>query len=337
MKKFTIFIVIAIAVGFIYCYSIASEQLEWKGSDINDSSDIHSGHIRYQSDGIVITAIRDGYILSPVRPLKSDSIEQSSSITKEGRRYQTLHQDITSINVFLIDSGGELVLIDAGAGDCFGPSAGKTISNMQAAGYKPAHVDSVLLTHLHADHVCGLVSKGDDLAFNNAIVYLSQNEISSRFSPQHKISASGIVAPLFDMNLHSLQPYIAINLFRTFIPGESVLPGIVALPTPGHSPGHTSFLLDSGQTKILFLGGTLRDIDVQRPYPEISTKLDTDRKTALASRNNILKTASEEKWIIAGAHLPFPGIGYIKSNKSGGYNWQPLDKNAMLPDVSVPW
>jgi glyoxylase-like metal-dependent hydrolase (beta-lactamase superfamily II) len=151
-----------------------------------------------------------------------------------------------SINAFLVNTGTKLVLIDSGAGTRYGACCGHLIDNLRAAGYRPEQVDEVLLTHLHADHTAG-IAPGGTMAFPNAIIRTSKLDADYWLSDATEKAAPAFLRPMFEGDEASLQTYIAAGRFAPFNGGSELVPGIRAIPAPGHTPGHTFYALRAGE------------------------------------------------------------------------------------------
>ncbi|MDR3086763.1 MAG: MBL fold metallo-hydrolase [Azoarcus sp.] len=230
----------------------------------------------------------------------------------------------TAVNAFLVQSGQHLVLIDAGAATCFGPMLGHVQNNIKAAGYRLEDVDTVLLTHLHSDHVCGLLSGTGTAAFPNATVWAAKDEAAYWLSEEIAAKAPEKAQGGFKRARDAVAPYVARGKFKTWAAGETLLPGLTTVPSPGHTPGHSGYLFVSKGQSLLFWGDIVHSHAVQFAHPEVSIEFDADQKMAVATRRKIFADAARNRLLIAGAHLPFPGIGHVRAEKQG-YQWVPVE------------
>jgi glyoxylase-like metal-dependent hydrolase (beta-lactamase superfamily II) len=242
----------------------------------------------------------------------------------------------TAVNSYLINTGARLVLVDAGTPSGSGDSAGYLLTNLKAAGYAPEQVDAVLLTHLHSDHAGGLVDADGKAVFPNATLYVSKTEADfwlPEDAPQNaaarglipKIVSAEAIPGYFQSALASLAPYQSAGRVKTFADGEEFLPGIRALELPGHTPGHSGFLVESNGAQLLIWGDIVHSAAVQFPLPKAAITFDANDKKAIATRRAILIRAVREKLLIAGMHLPFPGIGHVISRDKESYEWIPVE------------
>lgn len=280
------------------------------------------GFFRSSVGDYTVTALYDGYVNLEPSLLKGLSEDDIQSLL--ARMFQKSDKGMqTAVNGFLIHTGENLVLVDAGAAKCFGPTVGNIIPNIQAAGYQPEDVDTVLVTHMHADHICGLVSPDGNSAFPNATVWASSDDADFWLSKDTADAAPADAKPFFEMAQNSIAPYQASQNFKTFTTGDTIVPGFSVVPTPGHTPGHTAYLLQSGDESLLIWGDIVHSHAVQLAHPEVSIEFDVDSAQAIESREAILEKSAENRWMIAGAHLPFPGLGHLRK-ESKGYSWIPV-------------
>lgn len=288
------------------------------------------GYYRYAAGDLEVTALYDGYVDLDAKLLKG--IKASQVQTLLARMFLADIKGVqTAVNAYLVNTGEHLVLVDAGAASCFGPTLGKVVDNIRAAGYSPDAVDTVLLTHLHPDHLCGLLGADGKPAFTRATVWASQEDADFWLSEKIAAAAPEGNQPFFKMARDTLAPYQAAGSFRSFKAGDALLTGVSVLPTHGHTPGHTSYLFSSKAQNLLIWGDIVHSHSVQFLHPEVSIEFDTDQKAAIASRKALFQKAAKAGWGIAGAHLPFPGLGHIRKD-SQGYAWVPVEFGPIRTD-----
>lgn len=288
------------------------------------------GFYRMALGSVEVTALYDGFIdLSP-KLLKGAS--EKAIQTQLARSFQNNGQGVqTAVNGFLIHTGDHLILVDTGAAHCFGPTLGGILGNLKAAGYSPEEVDTVLLTHLHADHACGLSDPQGKAAFPNAVVYAAQAEAEHWLSEKITAAAPKEARGHFKMAQNSVAPYVAAGRFKTFAPGETLLGGLTSISAYGHTPGHTAYLLSSSGLSLLLWGDFVHNFAVQFAHPEIAIEFDTDNAAAIVSRKKLFAEAARDKLWVGGAHLPFPGIGHVRK-EAEGYAWVPIEFGPLRGD-----
>lgn len=228
----------------------------------------------------------------------------------------------TSVNAYLINTGNKLVLIDAGTGNLHGPSLGKLVKNLNASGYQPDQIDEIYLTHLHPDHVGGLMTDSK-IAFTNAVVRVDEDEVNFWLSEEKKSQSEEKDKRFFDAAVTSLKPYMISGQLKTFKGNQELTKGISAVDTRGHTPGHSVFIVESKNERLVVLGDMIHVAAVQFPDPNVAIKYDIDSKGAIVQRKKLFDSLAEKKDLVAGAHLPFPGLGYVSKHEDG-YDWHPL-------------
>jgi len=230
----------------------------------------------------------------------------------------------TTVNAFLINTGSKLVLIDSGNGKMGSPTMGKVVSNLLAAGYQPEKIDEIYLTHMHGDHVGGLVS-GTERAFPNATVYANKTEADYWLSESNLNAAPDAAKRTYLAAKAAITPYITAGKFKTFVGNNNMMPGIRAESLFGHTPGHTAYFIESkGKTAVLW-GDVIHVAAVQFEDPSVTISFDSDTAQAAKARQQIFADAAKNSWLVGGAHLSFPGLGHIQANGDEGYTFLPLD------------
>ncbi len=270
-----------------------------------------------------VTALFDGIVALPRQQLLGIETGRMARLLERGFVPEDATGLQTAVNAYLVRRGGDLVLVDTGTADCFGPGLGQVLANVHAAGIDPATVDHVLLTHAHPDHLCGLLDARGQAAYPNATVWLSQADAGYWLDPASEAGAPAMLRPAFPLARRAVAPYAAAGRLHRFGPDDPLPGGARALDSHGHTPGHVSYLFDDGQGDALLVWGDIVHYHaVQFARPEASFEADSDRGAAIASRRALLAQAAARRWWVAGAHLPFPGLGHVRE-ESEGYAWVP--------------
>jgi Zn-dependent hydrolases, including glyoxylases len=241
------------------------------------------------------------------------------------RSFQNDPKNVSAtVQGYLVNTGSKLVLIDTGAGGHWGPAAlGKLVQNLKASGYKPEQVDLVLLTHLHGDHVGGIYKDGKRV-FPNATVMMNKADADFWLSKEIMAKAPEDAKVFFKIAQDGAAPYIATGKWKPYTSMDQIIPGITPYAIPGHTPGHTGYMISSKGQSLLVWGDVAHVGAVQMPHPEISIVFDSDSASAVKTREDLLVKLAADKTMIAAAHMPFPGLGRIRKADTGtGYDWVP--------------
>ncbi|PZP28551.1 MAG: MBL fold metallo-hydrolase [Roseateles depolymerans] len=231
-----------------------------------------------------------------------------------------------SINAFLINTGRRLILIDAGAGALYGDCCGQVEAQLRAAGYRPEQVDAVYLTHLHKDHVGGIVD-GGRMRYPNAVVYASRRDLDYWTSPAEQARAPAYLSSFFDAASAALRPYREAGRLKAVEGAPLPDDGLEALPTPGHTPGHLSYRFTQGNASVLVWGDLVHVAALQLPHPEITVQYDSDGPAARSSRERLFAAVAAQRQLVAAAHIAFPGLGHLQPD-GAGYRWVPMNYDA---------
>jgi glyoxylase-like metal-dependent hydrolase (beta-lactamase superfamily II) len=255
---------------------------------------------------IVVTAVSDGYLDSTLEVMRNVDLDKAHAILREAFRPARR----TSVNSFLIHSKGRVAIIDTGSGNYLLPTAGFVQRNLVAAGIDPKSIDTVLLTHMHPDHSAGLTDMSNgQLLFPNAELVMHENELPHWFDDGAMAKADERSKKLFFLaGREQVTPYR--NRTRLFREGE-VFPGVTAVPSHGHTPGHTAYLIASGNDQLMVWGDTVHVPEVQTAFPEAGMAFDTDLAAAAASRKRMFDRVSADRVLIAGMHLHFPAFSRL--------------------------
>ena len=241
---------------------------------------------------------------------------------------EALHEDPRLLDVsdegFLVNTGQQLILVEAGAGAWWGGGAlGHLLESLRSAGYTPEEVDIVLVTHLHSDHVGGLTTQDGKRVFPKADVYVAKAESNFWLSPEIAAKAPKDAQTFFRSAQAIAAPYIKAGKWHTFSGSEPIVDGMQLVPLPGHTPGHTGYEFSSMGQTILFWGDIVHAQRVQLQHPEVTAVFDIDQNAAAATRLQLLPRLAREHVLIAGPHMPFPALGSLRKEGSG-YSWVPV-------------
>lgn len=252
-----------------------------------------------------ITAISDGYLsasldfLSNIDPANAAQLQEAAGVSDPS----SIH-----INCYLVRGRGRTVLIDAGAGG-FKQWGGDLRSNLVLAGVQPSEIDTVLLTHAHPDHVGGLIDASGESAFPHAELVVHHREVAFWEDDGNLSRASERARGNFLFARKVFGKYR--ERMRTFSTSE-VLPGINAMPLPGHTAGHSGFRLESEDRSLLVWADIVHFPRIQIPRPDVSIAFDQDPLLSASTRSKLLDLVSSDNLLIAGMHLGELGFAHIK-------------------------
>jgi len=281
------------------------------------------GFYRLQVGDLEVTALWDGSASFDPHWLRGRR-------TMEGV-VSALHKDPHLLDVadtgFLVNTGKQLILIDAGSGTWFGGGAlGRMAGSLRSAGYTPEDVDLVLATHLHSDHIGGLTTRDGKRVYPNAEVYVAKEDSDFWLSPEIAAKAPKDAQPFFLSAQAIAAPYIKAGKWHTFNSFDSIVEGMQLIPLHGHTPGHTGYEFSSRGRKILFWGDTIHAQRVQLQRPGVTVVFDIDPAAAASTRDQLLPKLAREDVVIAGPHMLFPSLGRLHE-AGNGYSWAPVSFN----------
>lgn len=259
---------------------------------------------------LTVTAVSDGLMSAPLSLLSGISREEAEHLQRQSG---LASPETIAIGAYLIRGRRNTVLVDTGTGGANGVG-GELIANLARLGVGPEEIDAILLTHAHPDHIGGLLSAAGTPAYPNATVFLPTRE-----------SAYWLATSTFDnasdrgrRNVLLVRRVLANCAAQiSGVDDEEVIAGIRPCPLPGHTPGHTGYRLEAGDTSLLIWGDIVHFPSIQSARPEASVAFDVDPEQARRTREILLRQAASERWLIAGMHLGLPGFARVENTASG--------------------
>jgi glyoxylase-like metal-dependent hydrolase (beta-lactamase superfamily II) len=282
------------------------------------------GFYRTMLGDFEVTVLNDGTVELPVDTLLKMPKDQADRALARSFEHSPLE---TSVNGYLINTGAKLVLVDVGAAGLFGPTLGKLMANLKTAGYQPEQVDEIYITHLHPDHVGGLVAAGQR-AFPNAVVRAGKADADYWLSQANMERAPAEQKGFFQGAMGALGPYMQADKFMPILGDTELVPGVKAHASAGHTPGHTTYVVESKGQKLVLLGDLLHVAAVQFDAPAVTIGFDTDSKAAAVQRKAAFAEAAKQGYLIGAAHLQFPALGHVRA---AGKAYQFVPVNYTIP------
>ena len=232
-----------------------------------------------------------------------------------------------SINAYLVKTNGKLVLIDTGAGELFGNAGGKLVQSLKQIAVAPEEITDILLTHIHADHSGGLLMKGK-VIFPNAVIHVNKAEmdfwLNEKNAKKADEKAMGASPRTFSNANDMLIPYLKAGKVKSFEKEkQEIVPHIYTMPTGGHTPGHTVYVLESKGEKMYFWGDLVHMQGLQFAEPTLENHFDVDHKSGIENRERYYDDAAKNNYLIGAPHISYPGIGRVKK-EGNKYVWYPV-------------
>ena len=219
----------------------------------------------------------------------------------------------------IVNTGDKLILFDTGMGTSkmFGASTGRQQKSMMEAGIKPEDIDAVVCSHAHIDHIGGIIDANDKPLFPNAQVYISQSDFDF-WTDEGKLGS-----PAKDFVVHARKNLMPVrDRIKFFRDGEEFLPGVQAIAAPGHTVGHTIFMVSSAGKSFAFLGDLSHHSVLLLERPRMEFSYDTDPKQAAESRVKLLTILAANKTPVMSYHFAWPGYGHV-AKAGDGFHYYP--------------
>ncbi|MER0239352.1 MBL fold metallo-hydrolase [Fulvimarina sp. MAC8] len=274
----------------------------------------------------VVTAVSDGYLDLDPSLLSNISADEARQILEDA--FQGEPPVTTGVNAYVVHLPDSTVLVDTGGAGAF-PEMGKLQDRLSAADIPPEDIDAVLLTHLHPDHVGGLVRDGE-LAFPNATVHVHRNEFDFWTSTENRDAAPDSAKGFFDTARTAMET--AGDKVETFTGDSEIVPGITARELFGHTPGHVGYTVQSGEESLLIWGDIVHAGPIQFRKPGVGIAFDNAPEEAIATREALFEDVAANRTRIAGMHVAFPSVGHLVTGSGEGeaYRFIPSDWNYVI-------
>jgi glyoxylase-like metal-dependent hydrolase (beta-lactamase superfamily II) len=292
-----------------------------------------AGIYRYKVGSFECTSINDGARTFPLSDTFVKNVPKEEAAAATEAAYMPKGMVTVPFNPQLINTGSKLVLIDSGLGaGMMGPSkgaVGRTLANLAAAGIDAKAVDIVLMSHLHPDHTNGIRGADGGMAFPNAEIMVPAKDWEFWMSEENAAKAqSNQMMKDYFANVRKVYAGIESKVTR-YDWGKEVAPGITSVATPGHTPGHTSFVVASGDSRILIQSDVTNIPELFLRHPDWHVAYDIDPDLAAQTRHKFYDMAAAEKALVVGFHFTFPSLGHVEKD-GAGYRLVPVAWNPVI-------
>ncbi|MFJ3473434.1 MBL fold metallo-hydrolase [Microbacterium maritypicum] len=297
---------------------------------------------RFRHGSLECTVVTDGILeMGPARvnfptadPAEVDALLVENYLSPENVRLND--------NILVVNVDGLLVQFDTGVGvdpalgrGFFGEKTGQTIPNLRAAGIDPLDIDIVAITHTHPDHVWGLVDADGVPLYPNAKVAVSREDFEFWTDLSRVETAPNQHMKDHFLGAHkALMPYAEADRIIWVEDGSEIAPGINAIATPGHSPGHVVYQIASEGETIICWGDLCHHYVLLLQRPDWAFQFDYDKPAATAQRRRIYDFVESNRYKVLAYHFPFPGLGHLKKD-GAGYSWVPVEIERALPAETI--
>lgn len=278
----------------------------------------NAGFHHLQVGDITVTTLNDGILQASSEALAGIAVDDADAMLRE--RFRAVPLKIT-VNAFLLRDGDRLTLVDTGTGSLVGPTLGLLPQRLAMIGVEPEQISTVLMTHMHIDHLGGLADQTGDALFPNAELVMHENEAAFWFDEANEAKAPEARRSSFALARRMAAPYRERTRLAR---GGEVIPGVTIEPLPGHTPGHSGYLVQSGDDALLIWGDVVHVPAIQFVRPDVGMVFDTDLDAARTTRARVFDMVATDRLRVAGMHLDFPTFAHLE-RRGDGY--------AVVPEV----
>ncbi|MEM9013032.1 MAG: MBL fold metallo-hydrolase [Pseudomonadota bacterium] len=280
-------------------------------------------YYRFRIGELMGTVVSDGILPlgDPTGAFFGPSKEEMQAMLT--RNFLPTDNAVLEQNILVVDAGDRRILFDTGMGasQMFGPTPGKLMSSLDAAGITADTITDIVCTHGHCDHVWGIMTEGGERFFPNAEIWISEADFDY-WTDEAKLSVTdpAWMKPFIEGARRNLTPNQ--DRMRFFTDGEEFLPGLQAMFAPGHTVGHTAFMVTSGNDTLAVVGDLTHHhvILLERPLTQFA--FDTDPAQSAQTRVRMLEMIAEQRLPIIAYHFPWPGIGHVEK-VGDGFRYHP--------------
>jgi len=266
-------------------------------------------HFRFSIGDIRLTILSDGFFSAPTSGIgvNADPTEVQAFLSQH---FLSPTEGYSHTNHLLIETGEATILVDVGSGNRWLENTGRLLDNMDAAGVDPADITHVVITHAHPDHIWGIRDDFDEAIFPDAEYIVGQDERAFWLLDGlvNKVSAAEqqfVVGAVNSLNVDGAEWTLAED-------GHEIVSGVRLIATPGHTPGHMSVMVESGDKSLIALGDSMSHAYTNFARPDWFNSFDMDGEQTVSTRRRLLDMAATDRIAIVGYHFPFPGVGHVQ-------------------------
>lgn len=278
-----------------------------------------SGVFKFSMGEAQLTVLSDGHFTIPANSLAVNADEADVMAFMESH-FLDPNVSYGHTNHIVIELGDAKVLVDVGSGDRFQPTAGRMLGNLDAAGIDADSITHVVLTHAHPDHIWGIRDDFDEAIFPDAEYIIGATEYDWWMKDNR---VNEVETDMQQMVVGAVNSLSAIESQITMAADKhEVAPGIRMIATPGHTIGHMSLMVESGDNNLLVLGDAMTHPYIAFERPNWYAGIDMDGEQAVATRKRLLDASAADRTTLLGYHFPFPGVGHVM-NEGETYRFVP--------------
>jgi glyoxylase-like metal-dependent hydrolase (beta-lactamase superfamily II) len=286
------------------------------------------GFYRFKLGDYEVTILHDGARTFPLPDSWVTNVGKDQALGAAAAAFMPAGKVTVPFNPTLINTGSKLVLIDSGNGPSADGAVGQIFPNMAAAGVRPEDIDILVLSHLHPDHINGIRNEAGGIAFPNAEIIAPEPEWAFWMNDDNMAKASDTITKNYFANTRKILGGLDSRIGR-YAWDKEVGPGITAIATPGHTPGHTSFVVASGSSRMIVQSDVTNIPEFFLRNPDWHVAYDHDPELAQKTRHRFYDMAASEKMLVAGYHFSFPSAGYVEKD-GAGYRLVPVAWSAAI-------
>ncbi|MBE9103240.1 MBL fold metallo-hydrolase [Vacuolonema iberomarrocanum] len=318
-----------LTLGILLCFLSQTPSL----NAVEPSRPANAGVYQFEVGTFNVATLSDGLLDVPPLPTYAPLANPQDVERAMVERFWSPDNLSVYFNALYVDTGTHHVLIDTGAGTELGPGLAKLPSNLAAIQVQPQDIDTVIITHAHPDHIGGIVAPDGQLTFPNAQYYIAEAEWQFWTAPTVDLSPLLIPEAFKQGILAAAQKHLGAiaNQVTQFQPDQEIVPGIVAIAAPGHTPGQSALRIESDGDQVIVAADVFFNEAFDLEHPDWQTGFDLDPQQAAETRRRLLNQIANERTRVIAYHMPFPALGYIRPQTVAAgtthdthYEWEPV-------------